>query len=236
MNDKVKALVLSIDDYRENDLILQAISEDKSFLSLIAKGAKKLSGKQHFACLCLYEFIIDYKDSRSIYTVHNAKLIASFYDDTDLKMLSFKNVLTELTLRSRESYEEEMYRNIVTSLKEINSNNMYLIGSLYVSYLLKLYGISTKVDSCVICGSDKVSGISARLGGFLCATHLGEEEALEVERLKKFRLINKADFTKLPMIENINFDLRDFDLMMDFFTDNADLNIRSYKLYKDLFG
>ena len=235
MNDKVKALVLSINDYRENDLILQTISEDKSFLSLIAKGARKISGRQHFSPLCVYEFIIDYKDNRNIFTVHNSKLIDSFYEDKDLKMLSYKNVLTELTVKSKELYEEDMYRNIVTCLRETDGSNMYLLGSLYVSYLLKLYGINPNVDGCVICANTKVISVSKRLGGFLCADHLGEEEPMEVERLKKFRLINKADFTKLPLIRDVEYDLQDFDLLMEFFSDNADLNIRSYKLFKELF-
>ncbi|MBR0461629.1 MAG: DNA repair protein RecO [Erysipelotrichaceae bacterium] len=235
MNDRVKALVLSINDYRENDLILQTISEDKSFLSLIAKGAKKLSGKQHFSCLCVYEFIIDYKDNKNIYTIHNSKLISSFYDDKDLKMLSLKNVLIELTLKSKELYETEMYRNIITCLSGLDNGNMYLLSSLYLSYLLKLYGINPNVDGCVVCGNSKVVSISKRLGGFLCADHLGEEEPMEVERLKKFRLINKADFDKLPLIKDVEFDLQDFDLLMEFFKENSDINIRSQKLYKELF-
>ena len=42
MNDKIKALVLSISDYKENDSLLQVISEDKGFLSLVVKGSKKI--------------------------------------------------------------------------------------------------------------------------------------------------------------------------------------------------
>ena len=112
MNDKIKALVLSINDYKENDSLLQVISEDKGFLSLVVKGSKKINSKQHFSTLCLYEFIIDYKDNKTIYTVHNGKLLSSYYEDKDLKLLSFKNILIELTLKSKELYEQLMYINI----------------------------------------------------------------------------------------------------------------------------
>ncbi|MBR3228555.1 MAG: DNA repair protein RecO [Erysipelotrichaceae bacterium] len=235
MNDRIKGLVLSVNDYRENDLILQIISEDKSFLSLIAKGAKKIAAKRHFSALCIYEFIIDYKDNRTIYTVHNAKLLKSYYDDSDLQMLSYKNILCELCLKSRELYEPRMYENICLSLEELDRDRMYLIGSLFVSYLLKLYGIYPNVDECVVCGKEKVVGISKKLGGFLCLEHLGQEEAVGVDRLKKFRLINKADFDKLSYIRDVEYDLNDFSLIMDFFIENSDLNIRSYRLYRDLF-
>lgn len=46
MNDKVNGLILRISDYKENDLLLDVITSDKSFLSLVAKGTKKLSGKK----------------------------------------------------------------------------------------------------------------------------------------------------------------------------------------------
>ena len=75
MNDKINALVLKINDYKENDLIMECISSDRSFLSLVGKGSKKVSGKTHFYNLCLYEFIIDYKDNKTMFTVHIVNLL-----------------------------------------------------------------------------------------------------------------------------------------------------------------
>lgn len=236
MNDKIKALVLSINDYKENDSLLQVISEDKGFLSLVVKGSKKINTKQHFSTLCLYEFIIDYKDNKTIYTVHNGKLLSSYYEDKDLKLLSFKNILIELTLKSKELYEQIMYTNINKTLSILNEKNMYLISSLYVSYLLNIYGISPNVDNCVVCGKKQVVAISNRYGGFLCVDHLGQEELLEVSRLKKFRLINKANFENFDMIKDVEYDLKDFNLMIEFFINNSDTNIKSYKLFKELFA
>ena len=235
MNDKVKALVLSVNDYRENDLILQVITEDRSFLSLVGKSVKKISSKQHFSSLCVYEFLIDYKDNKTIFSIHNSKLVDSFYEDSNLKLLSFKNILVEMTLKSKELYEVEMYNNLVFSLKNINEKNMYLLGSLYTSYLLKIHGINPNVDKCVVCGNEKVVSISNDLGGFLCVEHIGQNEPYDVECLKRFRLINKAQFINYDVIKNIEYEMKDFDIMMNFFIDNSDLNINSYKLYKELF-
>lgn len=236
MNDKIKALVLSINDYRENDSILQVISEDKSFLSLVVRGAKKLTTKHHFNTLCIYEFIIDYKDNKTIYTIHNGKLIESFYEDKDLALLSYKNILLELTIKSKELYEFELYKNICCTLRDINRQNMYLLGSLYVGYLLRLYGINPNVDSCVMCGNKKVVAISNRYGGFLCQEHLNQETTLSIDYLKKFRLINKANFNNYDLIKDVEYDIKDFSIIIDFFINNSDINIKSYKFYKELFG
>jgi len=235
VNDKIKGLVLNIGDYKENDLILQVISEDKGFLSLSGKSAKKISGKQHFVNLCVYEFIVDYKENKTMFSIHGSKLLDNYYEDSNLKLLSFKNILIELTNKSKELYTEDLYKNITFVLSKMNEKNMYLLGSMYISYLLKLHGINPVVDGCVVCSNQNVVGVSKRLGGFVCLNHLGQEETMDVSRLRKFRLINKATISNYDSICDIEFDLIDFRLMMNFFMDNSDMNIKSYKMFKELF-
>ncbi|MDO4500896.1 MAG: DNA repair protein RecO [Erysipelotrichaceae bacterium] len=236
MNDRIRGLVLKIIDYKENDLILEVISEDKSFLSLIAKGAKKMSSKRHYSPLCVYEFIIDYKDLKTMYTIHNSKLIESFYEDKNLKLLSYKNIFLELTSKSKELYETDMYNNLLFSLRELNENNMYLLGSLYVAYLLKLFGIYPNVDECVICKDTKIVGISNKKGGFVCLRHLDGLEPLNIDTLKKFRIINKATYDNYECIRDIEYLYSDFKKEMEFFIENSDLNIKSYQFFDELFN
>lgn len=235
MNDKIKALVLNISDYKENDLLLQVISEDKGFLTLSARGGKKVAGKNHYSNLCLYEFIIDYKDNKTMFSIHNAKLLASYYEDNDLSLLTFKNVLVEITSKAKGDYEFDLFKNICFTLSSINKTNMYLLGSLYISYILKLLGISPNVDGCIECHNSKVVSISSVKGGFVCLEHLGQDEALDVEYLKKFRLINKADFDKYEMIKDLDYVFKDFDLMINFYEVNSDNRLKSYRLFKDVY-
>ena len=236
MNDKVEGLVLKINDYKENDLILEVITKDRGFLSLVAKGAKKISAKKHYYNLCIYEFIIDYKETKTIFSIFNSSLIKSFYDDNNLKLCSFENILIEITYKSKELYDFELYNNLLFVLEKINEKNMYLLGSLLISYFLKIYGLSPVVDGCTICGNKKVVGISINSGGFVCAKHLNNLKNLDVFVLKKFRLINKASFENYEAIKDIEYDFYDFELMIDFFVENADLNLKSLKMYERLFS
>ncbi len=232
MNDRIKALVLKINDYKENDLILECISSDRSFLSLVGKGSKKITSKNHFYNFCLYEFIVDYKDNKTMFTIHNSKLLKNYYND-DLKLTAFKNILVELTFKSKELYEVSMYENLLFILEHINTKNMYLLGSLYLSYILKINGISPVVDKCVVCGNTKIVAVSNELGGFVCEKHANN--LLNIEMLKKFRLINKAEFKNYDAIKNIEFSFEDFLLLINFYTHNSDTNLRSFKMYKELF-
>lgn len=234
MNDKVNALVLKINDYKENDLIMECISSDRSFLSLVGKGSKKVNGKNHFYNLCLYEFIIDYKDNKTMFTIHNSKLIKNYYDDNDLKLTAFKNILVELTLKSKGLYEIDMFDNLLFVFNNINKDNMFLLGSLYLSYILKVSGLSPVVDKCVICGNSKVVSISNTLGGFVCAKH-SNNYSFNVNTLKKFRLINKAEFINYDAIKDIEYCFEDFNILISFYMHNADISLKSFKMYKELF-
>lgn len=234
MNDKVKALVLRKIDYKENDVMLQVLSEDKGFMSFIAKGAKKISSKHHFFEGCLYEFIIDYIDNKTMYTIHGSKLLKSYYELDDTFLMSYKNIFLDLTYKSKEVVEIDMYNNLITMFDNLNSKNLYLLGALYISYLSRVYGISANVDECVICRNKKVVGISNYHGGFVCIDHINGEDIKRVDTLKKFRLINKAKFENYDVIKDIDYSFKDFKLLMDFFIHNTGLTLKTYEFFRSL--
>ena len=231
MNDKVKGLILSQSDYKESDLLMQVITKEHGIISLVAKAAKKINSKNHFLPLCLYEFIIDYKDGKTIYTIHGNKLINKYFDEKNIEMMSFKNMLVELVLKNREI---DCYDELLFVLDNIDNKNKYLLGSLFVSYFIKQFGIMPEVDRCVLCDNTKVVSISNKDGGFLCHNHLNGHDVLPVERLKKFRLIIKANFSNYDVLKDFIYDFRDFDLLMSFFIDHSEVKLRSYDLFKTL--
>ena len=229
MNDKITAFVLSETDYREADILMQVYSKEYGIISLIGKAAKKLSGKNHFLPMCLYEFIIDYKDGKDIFTVHGHKLLENYFEDKDIQMMSFKSLICELALKNRDidSFEELCFL-----FRHVDAENRYLLGSMYVSYIIKRFGITPVVDSCALCDSKEVVAISRRQGGFLCSEHLNGEEILPVDTLKKFRLIIKGEFKDYEVLKQFDYDKRDFTLLMDFYLANSDARIKSYDFFK----
>ena len=231
MNDKVSGYVLTLSDYREADVLMQVLCREYGILSLIERSAKKITSKNHCLPLCKYEFIIDYKDNKTIYTVHNQKLLASYFEDKDIEMMSFKNVLSELVLKNKEM---DLYGEFDFVLSHLNKENRYLLGCLFLSHIIRLFGIAPMVDGCVVCGNSKVAALSSRHGGFLCLEHLGNEEVLDVETLKKFRLINKAQFKDYEVIKDYPYSFNDFRLLMDFYLNNTDLKLKSYDFYRAL--
>lgn len=231
MNDRINGFVLSEADYKETDVLLQVLTEEYGILSLVGKASKKLSSKNHFLPMCLYEFQIDYKERKSIFTIHGSKLLENYFESDDIEMISFKNILTELTLKNRET---GTFPQLLFVFRNLDRDRRYLLGSLYLSHLISSFGITPMVDSCAICGAKQVVTFSNRHGGFLCNEHRGTEEALPVDRLKKIRLIIKGGFEHYGILKDFDFDFADFALLMDFYLENADLHSRSYDFYRTL--
>ena len=61
------------------------------------------------------------------------------------------------------------------------------------------------------------------------------EDLMEVDTLKKFRLINKASFENYDVIKDIEFSFDDFKLLVEFYEMNSEINLKSFKIYKELF-
>ena len=231
MNNKINGFVLSISDYKENDVLLQVMTKEYGILSLVGKASKKLDSKNHFLPMCIYEFMIDYKENKTIYSIHNHKIINNYFLDDDIELLSLNNIFLEASLKNRDinSYDELLF-----VFNNINKNNRYLLGSLFFDYLAKSFGIMPYVDGCVICQNSKVVSISNVDGGFLCSNHLHNEKTLPVDRLKKFRMIVKGGFENYDSLLNYDYDINDFYLVANFFLQNSDLKLNSYELYRSL--
>lgn len=234
MNNKLQGIVLETNAYQENDLLLKVLTRDYGLISLIAKGSQKMSAHNHYVPFSLYEFIIDLKENKTIFIPRGVKLIKSYYDDNKIKLLAFKNVLVNALLKNKEELDSDDYDDFLFLLEKMNEENKYCLGSLFFSKLIKKSGISPVVDGCVECGEEKVIGLSKTKGGFVCKNHAIENDVLDVIRLKKFRLIIKANFSHFDLVKDYEYDFIDFSLLVDFYLENSFVNLPAYEFYKHL--
>lgn len=231
MNDKVNGFVLSQTDYKESDVLMQVLTKEYGIISLVGKASKKIDSKNHFLPMCIYEFIIDYKDNKNIFSVHGSKLIKCYFTDNDIDRMSFKNILIEATLKNKDI---DTYEQLTFVFDELDNSNMYLLGSMYFSYLSKQFGITPIVDGCALCGHKKVVSISNLDGGFVCEKHTNGLPLMPIPRLKKFRLIIKGQFSDYQILKEFDYDLSDFYLIGNFFIQNTEIKLKSYDFYKSL--
>ena len=231
MNDKVNGFILSLSDYKEADQIMQVATKEYGIISFVSKAGKKINSKNHFLPMCNYELMFDYKENKTMFTVQGHKLLNNYFEDSDIEMMSFKNILIDATLKNKDI---NCYDELIFVFKHIDKDNKYLLGSLFFSHLIHEFGVTPIVDSCALCGDKKVVSISNDHGGFLCLKHSTGMPIIPVENLKKFRMIIKANFSNYDLIKDFVYDYIDFKYVVSFFLQNADLKLKSYDFYKTL--
>ena len=231
MNDKVNGFVLSQTDYKESDLLMQVLTKEYGIISLVGKASKKIDSKNHFLPMCVYEFMIDYKDGKTIFSIHSSKLLKCYFEDNDIDMMSFKNILIEATIKNKDI---NTYDELCFVFGQLNKNNKYLLGSMYFSFLAKHFGVTPIVDGCAVCGGKKVVSISNRDGGFVCLNHAIGLNNLPIDMLRRFRLIIKGEFKDYEVLKDFEYSINDFYLIANFYLENSDLKLKSYDFYKTL--
>lgn len=234
MSDILTGYVIKTNDVKDNDVILSVYTKEYGVVSLYARGIKKSTSKNAFACQLFdySEFLIEMNQMKSMQLLKSATLKKEFLGiRSDYDRLSLASVVIELA-----GYLEEdnIFDLLDMTLKLLDSHKEpFTVFELFVVRYLDLLGLSPEVDGCVLCGDTRnIETISVSDGGFVCRNcnrqlHLKPRDA---GFLKNFRIINKASFEVLDKIEGLG--LNDYQLsalLMEFLMTHSGLTVRSWR-------
>lgn len=241
MIDKFEGIILSTTDYKEADSLITVLLKDIGLVSLVVRGAKKMSSKLAISTMpfCLSEFIFDYVEGKTIFNLRSSTLIKNYYDDMNLEKLSAYQLIADIAKRcyNVEEYDGYLYEEVINAYKHIYANdNLFIIIAYFMVSMSRILGINAMVDGCAICDDKKVVSISNRDGGFLCLKHAINLPKYEVITLKKFRFINKMNWDYVKELDAIGYELSDLELVGDFFFEHSDIKLKSYKFFISLFN
>lgn len=242
MNDTVTGLILSQADYRDHDVMLRVMTKEYGLIGFIAAGARKMTSKNAGSILPLTkaEIHFDYKDGKSLFRLKTARTREFFRKiHEDLVLSAAASVLADACMhmcQDNPAGAPEEYELLETALTQLNDGHPHtLVLSLYLSDMMKLFGIAADVDECVRCGATTIRALSAKEGGFLCtdcASSLGIPFS-EVSELKRFRLIVKGGLKHTEIIEKASASFeRDLETLVEMLRLHAGIELRSFAFYK----
>lgn len=238
MNDKSQGIILSVSDYRDNDLICQVLFKEYGLLSIVAKGAKKITSKNAYSLLpsSLSEMMFDYKEHKTIFTLKSANLVHSYYQDDDIIKITGLQLILDIAKHAIVGSDntDKIYDLLLETLKYSETNDIIHVLAIYLAHMAKIVGISPYVDGCVKCNDSKVVTISKEDGGFLCLRHAINLPKYSIDVLKKFRLVNKMNFEHINLLGDLQYDYQDLDYIANFFIQNSFINIKSYNFFKTI--
>ena len=247
MNEQAVGLILKEQDYKENAVILTVLFEEYGKLSLVAQGARKMSSKNRGNILPYTkgEFSFDYREGKTMFrmkTAHTIELYRFLHEDLNASLACavLAEVINAFLLEGAEVHLAarcaRLFEDACTALNERHPADLVLAVAL--ADILKTQGIEPDVDECVLCGSTSVSAVSVKEGGFLCAACAGKRSIpfSEPDRLRAFRLINKASLKHLPILEGaMDSALTECTLLAEFIRMHAGLPLRSFTLFQRMY-
>lgn len=241
MTTQTEVLVLSQQDYRENDSLLKVITKDKGLLTFVAKGLNKINSKNRMGALPYGKslFFYDEKEGKDLQSLQQAQSIVNRYKiHEDLEKSTCASFLVEISdaiLKHEQDFDilAETYDFIDELLNLIETTNQYShIIVITLIHFLDLFGLRPYVDACVSCGSTQINSISIEEGGFIChnCQHELQSPIYDVQSLKSFRLMGhikpehidaylKMEAPSLKMIQ----------LLVQFFEYHASQHLNSWE-------
>lgn len=247
MNDTIHGLILKQSDYRDASVLLSVLSREYGKLTLSAAGIRRMTSRNAGSVLpyTYGAYSIDYRPERTMFRLKSASAIEIFrFMHEDLTAGCAASVVSEaadaLTPAGIDpSFDIFVFERLLKAYRMLNEKKRAdLVTGLFLSELLAQAGIAPETDGCVCCHNPRVTSISVKEGGFLCAQHaraLGCAD-LPVERLRSFRLLCKAGLDQYDVLAGMDSFMPDVKLLIEFLSQHAGITIRSYGLFERVFS
>ena len=235
----VEGIVISTTDYKENSKIINIFTKDKGIIGCISKGCKNLKSKLRLLSdkLSYAKFQISYREN-GLSTLLDGDIIDYFINiKSDIIKVSYLTYITELSSSVyKESEDNEVYNLMIENIKKIEEGfDPKVITNILELQYLEYLGINLNLDSCVKCGSTKVSTISLSKGGYVCSVHRTNEPVVNEKVLKLLRLYNYVDISKISNLD-IDEKVRDeiSNIIDMYYEEYSGVYLKSKKILKEL--
>jgi DNA repair protein RecO (recombination protein O) len=237
----MKAIIISVSQYKEKDAIITALSED-GLLSFNARRVFDIKSKNSVISNPLTIADLEFSDTnKSKYlSLKDANVIFNPLTMMgNLNKLAALQMIDELILKCLDdSGKKSVYKVTLVVIEELQNNDDNLAVILfYIAQILKNSGYGFEIDKCLICGSKKdIVGVSFLEGGFICRSCSRSSDIVAVNFLKD-ELLFIRDIFKASMFSEIPY--RDIKTsskllllkeLLIFIKDNIGVNIKSSEL------
>ncbi len=230
----MKIIVLAVTPYKENDAIIDAVSE-MGKVTFYVKGIQSAKGGNSFLNTPLTVAEITFVDGEYAYPVlKNAKLISSpFNKQMKLDVFSSALIIQEITKKlCLENDYKEIYPLLLTAIEEQNRDFPFVSVLVYFFKILNIIGYSFDVKACVNCGSKKeIVAFSYEDGGFLCKNCISNQQSnLNGEDLLNIRKCILANGKKVDFAISEQSANKILNILKDFVAYAMDVKLNSIGL------
>lgn len=204
MKETVEGIILNETNYGETSKILNILTKEHGYISVIAKGSRTMKSKLRGVSMKLIyaNFVITYKES-GISNLIEASPINSLKNIfSNLNMMNYAVYLVDITKSIlREVINFEIYEILKNTLLKINDNfdpelllNIALIK--YLNYL----GVKPNFLECFNCNSKNILTYDLKFGA-VCHDCYREGYIFSLNTLKLLYLFQEVDIKKINKLK-----------------------------------
>ena len=242
-----KGLVFRSVDYGDTSKIVTVLTEDKGFISLMARGVKNPKSKKQNLVASFTEMYFEANRSGDFYYLKDGEIIN---DNLNLRQGLINIYLGQLFLdivertSIKDQVEKDHYSLLAKSLSALNNNSnkedILKIANMFLIKYISMIGYKPSIFSCLKCKKRKFKQVyfSKELGGILCQDHYTENSIrLSFEEYQYLIDILLGVFEKLDIIDGGIDQVKIFNLIIDFIFYNLDIKVpASLNMFKKLIG
>lgn len=207
----IEGIILNETNYSETSKILNILTKEYGYISVISKGSRTLKSKLRGISIKLVyaNFSINYKEN-GISTLLEGSVINSFkYIMNDLNKMQFSLYLVNLVKSVlKESNDLEIFSILKESLIKINDGyDPIILTNIVEIKLLKYLGVQPNFDKC-ICGSSNILTFDINLASVVCNNCYQETYLFSNKTLKLLKLFWIIDIDKISKI-NVSLEIKE---------------------------
>lgn len=201
MIQTVEGIVLNETNYSETSKILNILTKEYGYISVMGKGVRTLKNKNRGISMKLVyaNFTIKYKEN-GISTLIEGNVINSLkYIMSDLKKMNYTIYIVSL-IKSvlKESNDKEIFNILKNTLLKINDNfEPSILVNIVEIKLLKYLGVKPNFLNCINCNSNDIITYDINLGGMVCKNCYNNSYIYLPNTLKLLKLFQDVDIEKI---------------------------------------
>ena len=203
---KTEAIIINRLNLGESDRILTLFTPTKGKIRAIAKGSRRTKSKfsGHTELFTLCDFIIT--TGKSLDIVTDSDLISNFLAlNPDMESVKTAYFMAEVISRllPDEQPNEEVYHLFLWCLKNLGTSETNLIRLIFVSRILKIFGIYPELSKCIKCEEkpdEEVVYFSKSAGGIVdkgCSLHFEDAIRTDKDVIKLWRYLADCEYRDL---------------------------------------
>lgn len=212
MKVTVEGIVLNETNYSETSKILNVLTKEYGYISIISKGSRTMKSKlRGISMKMVYaKFTISYKEGGISTLIEGAVIDSLKYIMEDFSKMNYAIYIMDLAKNVlKENNEKSVFDILINCLLKINLGfDASIITNIFEVKMLDFLGVNPNFSECINCSSDEVLTFDFKLGGMVCKNCYQDSYLFSEKTIKLLKLFQVVDIKKIDKLNISNNKIR----------------------------